>query len=75
MTAREIDREARRVWDGIVAETHTRRFSHAGKISRLYNVARDLQQAARDGASLRTLRAVVEFLNRVLNHSFAQAVR
>jgi hypothetical protein len=69
LDARELDRRVRSVWGDIADETGLRT-AHAKKIARLYNVCRDVQQAALSGARFETVRKVIELLYEVAIKSF-----
>lgn len=74
MDAREIDREARGIWENIAEEFGDRR-GLAGVIARTYLLARDLQRFA-DGARVKrdTLLSVPKFLYNVLARSRGMAL-
>ena len=69
LTAREIDRAARAIWENIAGETGTRR-THAKKVARLYLLCSDLQQAVCEGARFRTVRAVLDLIGLVIARSY-----
>jgi hypothetical protein len=69
LDARELDRHCRDVWDNIAGETGLRT-AHAKKVTRLYMLCRDIQQAALDGARFETVRKVIDLICHVAVRSF-----
>ena len=69
MDARELDRRCRNIWDNIAEETGLRT-AHAKKVTRLYNVCRDIQQAALSGARSATVRAILDLIYEVAVRSY-----
>lgn len=70
LTAREIDRRARAMWENIASETGSRR-GLPSTIARTYLLARDVQRAIVDlGCTKPTAWAVVKFFAWVVEQSF-----
>jgi len=69
LDAIELNRRVRAVWDNIADETGLRT-AHAKKVARLYNVCRDIQQAALEGARFATVRAVIDLIWEVAVRSY-----
>ena len=71
MDARDIDREARAVWE-VVAEAAGDRKGLPGIVARTYNLCRDLQRAAASGrVRFHVLMSVVDLFARVVRSSCA----
>ncbi len=70
MDARDLDREARAVWEN-VAEAAGDRRGLAGMVARTYGLCRDLQRIAGGGrVRFHTLMGVVDLLARVVRNSY-----
>jgi DNA-directed RNA polymerase specialized sigma subunit len=69
MSARELDRRAREVVGAIDNETGSRT-AHAQRVARLYNIARDIQNACEAGCGADTARKIIGFLSTVLMRSY-----
>jgi hypothetical protein len=69
MSAVEIDREARAIWENIAGETGSRR-GLPGAIARTYLLARDIQRAIENGGMARTMWSLVRFFETVIARSF-----
>jgi hypothetical protein len=74
LTAQEIDRQARAIYENIAAETGSRH-THAGKVARLYLLCRDIQHAALQGARFATVRRVLELIGEVFARSYGMQPR
>jgi hypothetical protein len=75
MSSAEMNRRAREVWNDISADVGETDVKHSQRITRLYDMGRDIQYARARGAHVATAHRIISFLMLVLAQSYGWRVR